>query len=1015
MLPFASFDQSLLSTPGTIPSTAMQAPKDHDLPHGLRRLVLPLLLLVATGLSALVPHAASGQLFEYNAQYRPPLDYQSVETKHFTFIFPAGTDTTTVLFRRALTTHFDQTASITGTETESFELPVIVDPLSDLANGFAAPLNLRTTLFTAHPTRALGAKFDSWAQTVAPHELTHTMHYETDSGIGVGGLVGLFSEDISRTLHGLQLDGWSEGIAVYRESQMQPNAGRLNAPLFTMKYRAAVGSDDPWSLGELMYEGVVERPMGRHYLGGGQFVEYLVDERGSTDFIRRTNQWYHRLPFLGPGVALWIGTGDLPAELSDDFLAAERKTERRRLDSLSNVTNPTVVAGTDGLHVRRPYWLSDSTLVAYASGYATTPGFYRVDAHTGTREAIRHTNITTGRTYALGPDSSALYFARTHLDPVVPRKILFRPHRLDLRSGTVRTVSPATGTFTPAEGPRGTVWAAQRDGSFSTLVTLHDEGRTTQADRPGLRYKQVAPSPTGDTIAVLANAAGRQGLYRTAPGDSSLEPWLRFEEGAIYDVSWGPEGRYLLFAADPSGIANVYALNTETDRVRRLTTVRYGALEPTLSPDGKTLAFARYQHERFELATLPFRPADARRANGVERRWTASDEPLFASAGAEGSNPPGAEDRTLGEAAADLSATSRPYRAWHHLAPRSVFPRLKGASDLLGADPAGEDLGLGPGLQIAGTDPLQRWTYRLSGFYQAERVWGEGSLETGRLPGTPSVSAFVRPLEGVVRTEAGESRLAAFEERGIGLQIGQGFPLERNVYTTLLRAELEGQYRQIRPITATGRSEGPFIDVVTAVPSLNVQYRTQTNLRDLMPNTGVVSRTDASADVLAPDESVPRRYLRNETEVYWPLLSNWNVGLRSSAAVLTQSRTSLFDAQSFAPRGYRDLADALPDAGTHLRLGAKYVQPLWYVDTGSVLLPVALDAVYGFGLGQAQYRIDGGPSFRERRASVGAGLGLKLRLLGLLPLNLEAGVSYRFDVDPEARTRWAPYVGPGSL
>ena len=66
---------------------------------------------------------------------------------------------------------------------------IFVDPISGRANGYVSPVNFRSHLFTAHPTFSFGAKFDSWAQTVAPHELTCAMHFEIDSGIGLGGPV----------------------------------------------------------------------------------------------------------------------------------------------------------------------------------------------------------------------------------------------------------------------------------------------------------------------------------------------------------------------------------------------------------------------------------------------------------------------------------------------------------------------------------------------------------------------------------------------------------------------------------------------------------------------------------------------------------------------------------------------------------------------------------------------------------------------------------------------------------
>ena len=156
-----------------------------------------LLVTLLAGAVTLAAPTAQAQI-SYDARYRPQADYRFVDTDRFEWIYPAGADTTTALFQGALRRSVPSTRSIVGTDTEGFELPIVVDPLSDRANGYVSPVNFRSHLFTAHPTFSFGAKFDSWAQTVAPHELTHAMHFEIDSGIGLGGLAGLFSEDLSR-------------------------------------------------------------------------------------------------------------------------------------------------------------------------------------------------------------------------------------------------------------------------------------------------------------------------------------------------------------------------------------------------------------------------------------------------------------------------------------------------------------------------------------------------------------------------------------------------------------------------------------------------------------------------------------------------------------------------------------------------------------------------------------------------------------------------------------------------
>ena len=287
-------------------------------------------------------------------------------------------------------------------------------------------------------------------------------------------------------------------------------------------------------------------------------------------------------------------------------------------------------------------------------------------------------------------------------------------------------------------------------------------------------------------------------------------------------------------------------------------------------------------------------------------------------------------------------------------------------------------------------------------YYQAERFWGEMSVNTGHLPGTPGVAAFRRPYQTTIG-----NRNAIIEERGVGLAVGDLVVLQNNVYTSAVGASVRGQFRQTRPIDASGTPRrDAFVDRATVGGTLVASIRTQRNIRDLVPRTGAVATTTAETDLYTSGGSGASRALQQQLDLYWPLLSSVNGGLRTGAAILTQSESSIFDTESFLPRGYHATDLAGPGSGTHVRLDAAYTQPLWYIDAGSALVPVHLDALYGFGLAQAQYRLDtdvGGlrNGLTDRRASITSGLGIEIS-----SVRVELGLAYRFDLanigSPEA-------------
>jgi Tol biopolymer transport system component len=75
------------------------------------------------------------------------------------------------------------------------------------------------------------------------------------------------------------------------------------------------------------------------------------------------------------------------------------------------------------------------------------------------------------------------------------------------------------------------------------------------------------------------------------------------DAGEIFNPSWSPDGRYIVYAASVGGLMDLFILDTETEERRRLTDDAYADLQPAWSPDGRWIAFVT---DRFttDLANL---------------------------------------------------------------------------------------------------------------------------------------------------------------------------------------------------------------------------------------------------------------------------------------------------------------------------------------------------------------------------------------------------------------------------
>lgn len=729
------------------------------------------------------------------------------------------------------------------------------------------------------------------------------------------------------------------------------------------------------------------RPRDRYYIGGAHAFEYLA-ERGdttSTEFFHEAVTWQNRIPFFGFGLWLGVGADQFPHRIGSDLQQHLREVYRSELDARRPFTPLTRVAADDGLYHRRPYWIDEDTIVAYVSGYNVRAGFYKIDGRTGERSPVRIQSLTEDRRYSIGRDTSALYASRYVPNPWAASQLIAEIERIDLSSGDATQLTTKGRAGAPVEGAEK-IHAVKYDGPFTRWGVLQgDSVRERTSARP-TTIREIAPAPGDGPVAVLKNVNGDQRLYRSEGlegGDPQLTPWIGIDDAVIYDMSWGPEGRYLLFTADHPEVPNIFAFDRETDRILQLTTVRFGAREPTLSPDRSTLAFVDYQHVQYDLVRMPFRPDSARALPDS-----------VVTLGGPVPRGPAPSDASV----ADDRSTS--YSAWRHLSPDAIYPTLRDRP-LEWDQYVGEGaVPLAPGLTISGADPLRQWAYRAFAFWQDGRVWGETRVESGRFLLRPSVTAYNRPAVPSRASGVG------WEERGIGLGVRVPITLRANVYQTALQFGFETKLRQTRQYGGGLTGLSPYGTRLTLNPRVGLRYRLQRNPRDVIPNTGLSLDVEGAVDPWVEKRHVGmtkrRRAIRSRANLYLPFLRRSNTGLRLGAGVLTQNAAS-FDPLFVLPRGYGELPGRAN--GTFLRLGGEVIQPLWYIDDGLTLVPLYFGAlsVYGFGQTLGRVSVDG---WQGAQRSVGGGIALDTRLFYRLSLRLRVGLAYRLgpgDVRPTFR------------
>jgi Tol biopolymer transport system component len=118
----------------------------------------------------------------------------------------------------------------------------------------------------------------------------------------------------------------------------------------------------------------------------------------------------------------------------------------------------------------------------------------------------------------------------------------------------------------------------QSDGHFDAISFLQSSGTF---------------SPDGDRFAFVVYDDGDNKITILRSRDGHIERTFRpGNVRAIYNVAWSPDGRHIAFSGSIGGISDLYVVDVHTGVVRQLTNDKYADLQPTFSPDGRTIAFA---------------------------------------------------------------------------------------------------------------------------------------------------------------------------------------------------------------------------------------------------------------------------------------------------------------------------------------------------------------------------------------------------------------------------------------
>jgi hypothetical protein len=577
-------------------------------------------------------------------------------------------------------------------------ISVVLTDQGDAANGGASSVPYNFIYAYGAPPDGMDelSDFDDFVKLLITHEFTHVVHLDT-----ILSWCPRFVDSILGKIYAPNLaqpTWFIEGLAVLMETR-QTTAGRLRSSFFDMHLRVPFLEERVLGLdavsvgyGPLVYPGGSVP-----YLYGSNLLRYMEDRYGPEKIREISHRYADTCIAGGINRVAWASVGrpytnafgadiwnDWKRSASHKYALQIEEAERRGLTTARRLTfDAPSPRGT----LPRPIFFRDGTLIYQRENNDEEPAYVRLDPATGAREELMAAH--GGGPASPTPDGRGFVFQRVDYIPLGWRVSGYAHltwddiYLYDIERRSVRPLTRGSRAHEPDVSPDGSQIACvvSSDGRPRQLAVVPIGGGAPQVlapNVPGIAYTP-AFSPDGKVIAYSRMKPGGFRDIHLYDLDARTDRALTVDRAMDVDPRFTPDGRYLLWSSDRTGIYDVYAYELATAQLYQVTNVLTGAFQPVVSGDGARLVYTGFTSDGFDLYTMPFDPKSLRLAQPFAN--ARPDAPP--NIDADNDSP----DAVVGAAGTPTIMRTTSYKPWLYMYPRTW--NISIYSDALGMGTAG--------------------------------------------------------------------------------------------------------------------------------------------------------------------------------------------------------------------------------------------------------------------------------------------------------------------------------------
>lgn len=595
-------------------------------------------------------------------QNPPGLSWFTIETRHFRVLYPDSLADAAQRVARLLEEHYAPLGYSLKQEPE--RLTVVLNNQAMTSNASVAWSPRRSEWYAMpNPTvDALGPV--DWYRLLAVHEGRHVFQERAVRTGWIGLASRLFGDNTTAYLGGtLYFPAWFwEGDAVGMETALTP-FGRGRLPAFTARIRTLRAAQEPYEYYPA-WQGTYRTAYPDWYELGYVLTSYARRHYGDSIWRKVISRaaWNPLPPFALSG-ALKHFTGKSLTALHRDAVAELDSLWSLQRDAVIETPATLLSPPDSSYHVwSLPQVASDGSIIATYTDLNTVTQLVRL--RDGRREVLLSRPGMVGD-LQFHVRGNRVVWAEREVDPRYGERSYLVIRTLDLSTGNVRRLTDRTRLFSPSLSPDGrTIVAVEFSRARrTTLVFLDAEtGKETGRVEHAVQQPLLAPAwaPDGASVyAVHVDSMRGNALLRIALDGSAPSTVIDYTtHGISRPVA---AGGHVFFGFPRSGLDAIWAVDTTTRELHLVTSRKFGAYSPSVSPSGDRLLFTDYTPHGYDVVTMPLDPGQWIADAQVARTPVLfADSVVAQEARLAGPSPaPRAEDVS--------PAPPVPYRGWSRL------------------------------------------------------------------------------------------------------------------------------------------------------------------------------------------------------------------------------------------------------------------------------------------------------------------------------------------------------------